>query len=1190
MASPVLSVVVPIYNVEPYLAECLGSLAGQYRGALEVIMVDDGSTDGSAAIAERFAAEDPRFRLLSKENAGLGAARNTGTAAATGEYLMFVDSDDVLAPYAAELLVGSLEKTGSDFACANVLRLTTRGLSQSPMHRAAFATTKLRTHVSQLPALLGDRTAWNKVFRRTFFDKHDLSFPEGVLYEDIPVTVPAHVLAEAVDVLETPVYYWREREGPDKSITQRREELPAFLDRLRNCWDVSRLLGRSGHLQIKRLYDESVLKSDLMIFLRVLPKVDDEYRREFLRRTNEYLDTVDPEAILELPAVERVLWTLVRNRMLPEILELLPVLRRQRRIARRGLRRYHDMDLYHEKLPQLPRELFVAGTPRPRTKVHEVEWVDGKLRIRGHAFIPGQSAARRWSTSRLVWLKESGGHRTRRIPAVNRRCVDATADHGSARIGYDWSGFEVLIDPLALRTPEGDRRDSDWAVVVGVVGLGRKSKGSLELGQPANPLPLTAMHLGDVRIVPYFTGGRLRVKVQHVAAVLTGLHADDDGVVLEGTVRGLAPTTATLSRAPGLPWKRYPVRMDGERFTVRLPAGDLRRAEGGYPPLRIGEPADRWTIRLGVGNKRAQEVSCVVAVDGRWDPVVLGSRTVHVHPGPGGDPVLIAIPTGPVLTGVSSADRRFRFTGRLHNPADNGSADNGSADNGSADRGPADSGPAASGPGEDSGGFCLVLRPANARETKVFPVRVDGDTWSVEVDPIAVESFGTAVRLRAGSWNVLFRAGAGPVQPLPAAPGVLSTLPVPLAGDAPRVSLEALTADERVVLRVRSALPDEERGRAHQARLRERYYPAMRAQPLRDVVVYNSFTGRQYSDSPRAVHEELVARGLPLEHQWVSVDGQAPLPHTAEPLPLWSERWYESLATARYIVTNQHLPEWFRRRDGQVVVQTWHGTPLKRIGFDIADVRFTDKRYLEKLALETPNWSFLVSPNTFSSPILRSAFDYSGALMEIGYPRNDALFRDRAEITERVRAAVGLPPGRKLVLYAPTWRDDEHSAGAYRMTLQLDIEDAAARLGADHVLLVRRHPNVLDEIPGDGDGFVHDVSGYPDMADLLAAADILITDYSSVMFDFANTGRPILFFTYDLAHYRDELRGFYFDFEAEAPGPLLSTSAEVVGAVRDIDTIAELYSERYRAFAAKACDLDDGNAAARLADTMLEAG
>ncbi|MEV4636225.1 bifunctional glycosyltransferase family 2 protein/CDP-glycerol:glycerophosphate glycerophosphotransferase [Actinoplanes sp. NPDC049548] len=1159
MASPLLSVVVPIYNVAPYLDECLESLAGQYRSALEVIMVDDGSTDGSAAIAERFAARDPRFRLVSKANAGLGAARNTGLEHVTGDYLMFMDSDDVVPAYTAELLVGILEKTGSDFACGNVMRLSSKGLIQSAMHRDIFQRTKLRTHVDQQPALLGDRTAWNKVYRKSFWDSQGLRFPEGVLYEDTPVTVPLHVLAKSVDVIDVPIYYWREREGDDKSITQRREELKAFTDRLENCWQVSRLLGDSGHHATKRLYDESVLTGDLNLFVRVLPSVDDEYRQVFMERTNEYLDTIDPEAILELPAHQRVIWTLIRNRMLPELLELIPVVRKQRRIARKGLRRYHDMDLYHEKLPQLPPELFAAGTPRPRTKVHDVSWRDGKLHIRGHAFIPGQPSARAWSTSRLIWLKEDSGRRTKRTLLINRRCIDATADHGSAQTTYDWSGFDAVVDVQALRTPEGAWHNGTWTVVMGVVGLGQMSKGSLEMGQPANPIKLTGLDVGDdVRITPFIKRGRLRVRVERVPARLTGGRLNGDHVEIEGRLHGDAPVTSvTLSRVEGLTWRRYPIELDGERFRFRIPVADLQPEGHTFRPLRIAEPTDRFRIELAVGTKRSGIVACGIADDFAWEPIDLGALSVHVHAALSGEAQLVAMPTGPVLTAVSTADRRFRFTGRIHGPVDD---------------------------------FKLVLRPFNARETWSFPVEMAADgTWSVEVDPIAVPNFGAHIRIRTGMWNVLYRDGNGPVQPLPALAGAMASLPLPLAGDAPRVSLEWLT-DERVVLRVRTALSDEERGRANQSRLRTKEYPALREEPLRDVVLYNSFTGRQYSDSPRAVHEELVARGVPLEHQWVTNDGQAPLPHTAEPVALWSRRWYESLATSRYIVTNQHLPEWFVRRPGQVVVQTWHGTPLKRIGFDIADVQFTDRRYLEKLALEAPNWSFLVSPNTFSTPILRRAFRYEGELMEIGYPRNDLLFRDRAEIKERVRRAAGIPEGKKLVLYAPTWRDDEYSGGSYKISMKIDIDDAAEKLGHDHALLVRRHPNVVDEIPGNGEGFVYDVSTYPDMADLLAAADVLITDYSSVMFDFANTGRPMLFFTYDLAHYRDKLRGFYFDFEQEAPGPLLATSDEVVAAIRDVDIVAAEYTDRYRAFAAKACDLDDGQATARLIDVMLAEG
>jgi CDP-glycerol glycerophosphotransferase len=404
------------------------------------------------------------------------------------------------------------------------------------------------------------------------------------------------------------------------------------------------------------------------------------------------------------------------------------------------------------------------------------------------------------------------------------------------------------------------------------------------------------------------------------------------------------------------------------------------------------------------------------------------------------------------------------------------------------------------------------------------------------------------------------------------------------------ISLER-THLERLAHRVRPELEVEERGTFGQARLRDRRYPAMRRQPLRDAVLFNSFTGRQYSDSPRAIHEELVARGIPLDHLWVVRDGQVALPESASPVRLSGADWYDAFATCRYIVTNQHLPEWFRRREGQVVVQTWHGTPLKRIAHDIADVRFADLTYLSRLDEEVPNWSLLLSPNRFSTPILRSAFRFDGEILESGYPRNDVLCRDTSKVAKEVRERLALPADKKIVLYAPTWRDDEYyGPGRYKISLQLDVDRARRSLGADHVILVRAHPNVVDEIPQAGGGFVWDVSTYPDIADLLAAADILVTDYSSVMFDFASTGRPMLFFTYDLEHYRDRLRGFYVDFEAEAPGPLLATSDEVVDAIRDIDAVVDRYREAYRTFAARACDLDDGHATARVVDRMLELG
>jgi CDP-glycerol glycerophosphotransferase len=158
----------------------------------------------------------------------------------------------------------------------------------------------------------------------------------------------------------------------------------------------------------------------------------------------------------------------------------------------------------------------------------------------------------------------------------------------------------------------------------------------------------------------------------------------------------------------------------------------------------------------------------------------------------------------------------------------------------------------------------------------------------------------------------------------------------------------------------------------------------------------------------------------------------------------------------------------------------------------------------------------------------------------------------------------------------------------YRFDMRLDLERAWRELGPDYVFLIRGHHHMADDVPaGMRDGFAVNVTAYPDITELYLVADVLLTDYSSAMFDYAVTGRPMVFFTYDLAEYRDNLRGFYFDFEAEAPGPLLATSAEVIAALSDIDAVAASYRDSYQQFAARFCPLDDGKASARVCDRLF---
>ncbi len=368
---PRVSVVVPIYRVEAYLAECLASLRAQTFADLEVVMVDDGSPDASAAIAASVAEEDPRFVLVRQENAGLGAARNAGVARAGGELLMFVDSDDRVPREAVAHLVASLDRTGSDFATGNIHRFDSSGQWPAAFLKRTFSRPRRRTHVTRFRWLLSDRMAQNKLWRRAFWDEHGLAFPVGVVHEDIPVVLPAHFMARAVDVLPEPVYLYREREDGSRSITDRRAELPVLLDRLRAVETVSAWLDEHGPPGSRRLYAESVVEEDLRYHVDVLDEAGDEYRQVFLDRANAFLDAAGPGVEDGLPAIQRLKWHLVRRRLLPELLEVVAFHKAHPgggpkvRIAGRA---YGDYPFLDDPRLGIPRSVYRLDTARRRVR------------------------------------------------------------------------------------------------------------------------------------------------------------------------------------------------------------------------------------------------------------------------------------------------------------------------------------------------------------------------------------------------------------------------------------------------------------------------------------------------------------------------------------------------------------------------------------------------------------------------------------------------------------------------------------------------------------------------------------------------------------------------------------------------------------------------------------------------------
>lgn len=368
-----------------------------------------------------------------------------------------------------------------------------------------------------------------------------------------------------------------------------------------------------------------------------------------------------------------------------------------------------------------------------------------------------------------------------------------------------------------------------------------------------------------------------------------------------------------------------------------------------------------------------------------------------------------------------------------------------------------------------------------------------------------------------------------------------------------------------------------------------------RKMPIRkDWILFESFFARSYSDSPKYLYEYLQkTRGDKYRYVW-SLDKKSEALDKSgkhKQVKRNSLRYVYYASRCGYRIFNVRQPAWMKKRPGIVFLETWHGTPLKKLVFDLDDILSASQNHKVLFYEQDREWNYLVSANRYSTDIFERAFAYNrDKILEDGYPRNDILYAEnKDEIAKEVKHELGIPEGKRVILYAPTWRDNQfYSKGHYKFQLAMDLDLMRRELSKDTVILLRTHYHISDILDlSEYEGFVFNGSQYEDVSRLYLASDICITDYSSVFFDFANLRRPMLFFVYDLDEYADEIRGLYFDMEETLPGPLLHTNEELLDALKNMDSVVDKYKERYDAFYEKFCSVDDGHASERIVEKVF---
>lgn len=467
-------------------------------------------------------------------------------------------------------------------------------------------------------------------------------------------------------------------------------------------------------------------------------------------------------------------------------------------------------------------------------------------------------------------------------------------------------------------------------------------------------------------------------------------------------------------------------------------------------------------------------------------------------------------------------------------------------------------------------------------------VRASSSRWLDEAGHFRIEfslvqdkwGHGEAA-LETGHYRVLraWTAPSGEVQTsrVPALGQLLGDLPAQMPHKLMGVELVGEGNEQDLVLRVSAPRPAGERT-ARGRHLAIAGYAGTEAPVDTGTVLFETFDGKSCSDSGRAISDALADRMPALRRFWTVADYSVLVPPNCTPVLRESPEWFHLLATAGYLVNNNNFPYYFRKRPGQFYLQTWHGTPLKRIGLD-TPVSGSTASYRALIQREAAAWDMLLAQNDFAAETLAAAFGYRGEPAVLGYPRNDALTTDAFSRRTATRRQLGITADRKVLLYMPTWRDQESGMDPY-----LDFAAAAEQLGPEYVLLYRGHHKIAGRRKTTGQNLYIDVTTHPEVNDLYLAADLLVTDYSSAMFDFAVTGKPMYFLTPDLARYRDSERGFYFGFETQAPGPLAGNTDDLLEAILAERSKTEPYSAHYRNFVQQYAILDDGTAALRLVD------
>ncbi|WP_100486217.1 bifunctional glycosyltransferase/CDP-glycerol:glycerophosphate glycerophosphotransferase [Sporolactobacillus pectinivorans] len=1167
-----VSVIVPGYNVAPYIRQCLNSLVRQSFKEIQVIMIDDGSTDArTGQIMDEYADTYGNFETIHQANMGLGAARNVGVSYARGQYLAFVDSDDYVDSDAYEKMYAMAEQTHSDIVSGGVRRFHSSVCRDSFLHRMAIIDTCRKTHITKHPELLYDTTAWNKIYKKSFWDNYHLSFPENMLYEDIPLTIPAHFLAKSVDILEDPVYYWRIREGIDLSITQRRTDIQNFKDRLKALHLLDIFLAE--HNVSKQMVEANQLKylmNDFSVFLGVLKSVDSTYISKFQELMSNELAKMNPQLFDRIPAKFALAYRLVLQNKMDDAIKVMGV-NEGRNL---NFKPYREKGHWYQKFTtsEYTRKhpICVDESLNAVARIHRIRWDEaGRLEITGHAYIEGIDSGRKADVQMDACLINMDNQQQTDLPVLLLKETAITRKWGTKKIrgltplsrvyNYNWSFFSIKVDAEQSLNRIGEGR---WTVFLNLNVQGMKK--TVRLGAPlkgSNKANYRLLH--DVAFAVKYNGKwLLAIDVYRPDVLIDHVTAGRNSLIFDGRMNRAVSDICLFyydhGRGEKLTYVPEIHYSNKSRFSITIPDQLTHGPTFNETGWVIGYHLPGYYVPSTAAGMFAEKILSVH----------IGKRDVWIENIEGKILIYASAYCHPVLNRLEFTDNVMIMNMTLperYNPKEG-----------------------------ENGESQLLFEPVGNAPSLSFDLSTVLCSCNGKDCTIRLNCFDESGHFRwysAGKWNVFVQltdknntGKAGHKVPVILSKELLRTFNARRPYRHQRIRFSPISG-RHLSLNFRTEISRHFMDRTSRRRklIQWYLYPLMRLLPLKkNVIVFESFWGKSFGDNPKAIYDYIEhVYGNHFHYIWFMNNDYTPVTGRAKAVRKYSFLYFYYFARGKYFVENTTFPNLYVKRRGQIEMQTLHGTFMKKMGLD-ETVTFNTKYEQTALLKRSGRWDYLISPSHYMTEVSTKAYLFERQIVPCGFPKNDQLYKNNnSEYIKSVKEKLHLPLDKKVILYAPTFRS------RYQFEIRLDLAMLQQRLSSDYVLLLRLHYFVTGRTNVEPyKGFVFDVSPYPDIQDLYLVSDVMITDYSSVMFDYAHLKRPMLFFAYDLDYYRRVLRGIYLNYEKTVPGPIVSKTEEVIRAIRELSG-STMYQQKYRQFYDKYCTYGRGESSKKAAEYLL---